>query len=148
MERFLVWILRSVRAAGWAPLVVFGLHAVVSVTGAYGVVPMIDIPMHLAGGAAIAFFWRCAAELAVEVGMLGQPNRVALSALVLGGTCAAAVFWEFAEWGHDQFFVALDARGYHDTLLDLALSVVGGASYVLIWWRGDLRGSETVKAPS
>ena len=64
--------------------------------------------------------------------MLGEPNRIALGALVLGCTCAAAIFWEFAEWGHDQFFVAADARGYHDTLLDLALGVVGGGSFVLV----------------
>jgi len=132
MRRLRAWIARSVRAAGWAPLAVFALHAILAATGAYGVYPPLDIPMHLAGGIAIAYFFSKALALAIEAGLLGAPNRLAVAVMVFTCTCAAAVAWEFAEWTYDQFFVAMDARGYHDTLLDMALGVVGGALFVAV----------------
>jgi len=130
VQRYASWMARSVRAAGWAPLLVFGAHAVLAATGAYGVVPSIDIPMHLAGGVVIAYFFARSLALAVDDGLLGAPNRLAVALLVLACTCAAAVFWEFAEWTYDRFFLAPDARDYGDTLLDMALGIAGGSLFV------------------
>ena len=121
---------RSIRTAGWAPLAVFGLHAVLSVTGAYLTHPAIDLPMHLAGGVVIAYFFARCLTVAMEEGLLGTPDAFAVALLTFTCTCAAAVLWEFVEWTHDQFFMARDARGYEDTLLDLALGIVGGAVFV------------------
>ena len=50
--------------------------------------------------------------------------------MTFGCTCAAVVHWELAEWAYDQFFMAGDSRRYHDTLLDMALGVLGGALYL------------------
>ncbi len=130
MKRRGVWIARSVRVAAWAPLTVFVLHAVLVATGAYGVYPPLDVPMHLAGGIAIAYFFSKSLALAIEADLLGAPNRPAVAVMVLTCTCAAAIAWEFAEWTYDRFFIAGDARAYHDTLLDMALGVMGGALFV------------------
>jgi len=135
MRRFGALAVRSVRTAGWAPLAVFALHAVFFFRGTYGRVPSLDIPMHFGGGLAIAYFFACVATLAAEQGVLGRPNRLALALLVAFATCGAAIAWEFAEWGYDRFFAARDARGYLDTLLDLALGVLGGGVFAAAWWR-------------
>jgi hypothetical protein len=125
-------MIRSVRAAGWAPLAVFLLHAVLVATGAYRAYPSIDIPMHVAGGIVIAYFFSRSLALAIESDLLGAPNRLAIAVLVLTSTCAAVIAWEFAEWTYDQFSMLRDARGYHDTLLDMALGVLGGAAFVAV----------------
>ncbi len=54
------WILAGLRGAGWAPIAVFAAHVLASrVLGLYDAFPPLDVPMHSAGGAAIAFFfWR------------------------------------------------------------------------------------------
>jgi hypothetical protein len=127
-----------VRSAGWAPLAVLLLHAVLVATSAYAVYPPLDNPMHLAGGIAIAYFFSKSLALAIEAGLLGSPNRLAVAVMVFACTCAAAIAWEFAEWTHDQFFSARGARGYHDTLLDMALGVFGGAVFVAV---SAMRGS-------
>lgn len=120
------------RAAGWAPIAVFLLHMVLVATGAYAAYPSLDIPMHLGGGIVIAYFFAESLAVAVRAGLLGAPNRLAVAVMVLGCTCAAAVGWEFAEWAYDQFFSVRDARGYHDTLLDMALGVLGGGLVVAV----------------
>jgi hypothetical protein len=145
VKRLGAWIFRSVRAAGWAPITVFLLHAVLVATGAYGVYPPLDIPMHLGGGIAIAYFFARTLALAIEADLLGAPNRLAVAVMVVTCTCAAAIAWEFAEWTHDQFFSAGNARGYHDTLLDMALGVFGGALFVAV--SAILRSHETRGEP-
>jgi hypothetical protein len=135
MERYVDWVIRSVRVAGWAPLSVFGLHVVLAMGGAYDSFPSIDIPMHLLGGIVIAYFFAVSLTIALQLDLVGRPNRFALAILVIGSTCAAAIVWEFGEWGYDQFFPAPDARDYHDTLLDLALGMLGGGLYAAVWLR-------------
>lgn len=132
MSELRAWIFRSLRAAGWAPIAVFLLHAVLVATGAYAAHPSLDIPMHLGGGIVIAYFFAESLAVAVRADLLGAPNRLAVAVMVLGCTCAAAVGWEFAEWAYDQFFAVRDARGYHDTLADMALGILGGGLFVAV----------------
>ncbi len=147
MSELGAWILRSVRAAGWAPIGVFLLHVALVATGAYAAYPSLDIPMHLGGGIVIAYFFAESLAVAVRSGLLGAPNRLAVAVMVLGCTCGAAVGWEFAEWAHDQLFAPGDARGYHDTLLDMALGVLGGGLFVAVSARRRLGRRSEPAAP-
>ena len=50
-------------------------------------------------------------------------------------TATASTFWEFAEFVSDAVFGTRAQLGLEDTLLDTALGIAGGASYVLARWR-------------
>jgi len=127
------WILRSLRAAGWAPLAVLGVHLFISrAFGAYAAYPPLDLPMHFLGGISIAyFFWR-SQELAAEGELLGQLSRLGSVLVVLGGTSTAAMLWEFAEWISDRSLGTHSQVGLEDTLLDMALGIAGGSLYLVV----------------
>jgi len=133
MGRFLGWVSESVRAAGWAPLSVFAFHVALMYAGAYGAVPSVDVPMHLGGGVAIAYFF--ARSLALAPDLVGRPSRFALGVMVVGATCAAAIGWEVAEWAWARRVSGGVAHTYHDTLLDLVLGAVGGTFYAVAAYR-------------
>lgn len=127
----LTW--RLFLAAGWAPVAVFVLHVVSSrVVNVYGAFPAWDLPMHVAGGVAIAHFAvRCLR--AVPAPYLAPPVRgplVAATGWAL--TATAALFWEFAEWFADRYLGTHSQGGLNDTLLDMALGVAGGSLYLLL----------------
>ncbi len=126
------WIVQTVRAAGWAPLIVFLVHAVISRTGIYRTYPWLDIPMHLVGGVAIAYFFDRCLAFAVEAGLVGQPSRTLLVALVFTSTCTAAVFWELAEWSLDLYFESEEKLGLEDTFLDMVRGILGGSLYLVV----------------
>jgi hypothetical protein len=115
------------RVGGWAPLLVFGIHVVLSRGfNAYVRVPGTDIPMHFFGGVSIAYFVsRCFQELPRNV---VRSSRIAILELVLVGslTATAAVIWEFAEFACDQIFGTNIQRSLGNTMQDLALGVAGG----------------------
>jgi len=136
------WPAAALIEAGWAPLGVFGLHVVASrVLHLYVVYPPADIAMHGLGGIAIAyFFWR-AARRASEAGAIGTLNRAGLGVLVFGLTCAAAVFWEFAEYLSDRYMGTKAQLGLEDTLGDMLVGIVGGAAFLLQrFWAGPEQG--------
>ncbi len=127
------WALATVRAAGWAPVAVFAAHVLASrILGLYRVLPLVDLPLHLAGGAAIAFFfWRGLAlrEARFAVGEL-VPGAAGILSFALAGT--AAVGWEFAEWVSDRYFGTHAQLGLEDTLLDMFLGIAGGFVFVAV----------------
>ena len=112
------------------PAAVFGFHAVISLSGAYKRYPAIDIPMHVVGGAAIAFFFeRCFVRLArPEVSL--QIVNIARYLVVFALTVTAATFWEFGEFLFDRAFGTHTQAGLEDTLLDMLLGIIGGALYL------------------
>ena len=117
--------------AAWAPILVFGLHVFISrVLNAYVLFPPLDIPMHFFGGVAIAYFFASCAR-ALPAGVISpslRPWLVAVVVFALTGT--ATVFWEFAEFLSDQLFATHAQLGLADTLLDMALGIGGGATYL------------------
>jgi hypothetical protein len=120
------WIVAGLFEAGWAPAAVFALHVLASrVFFLYALYPSTDIAMHLLGGIAISFFfWRTGA-LASRAGVIGPFNRAGLVVMTFGLTCAAAVFWEFAEFLSDRYLGTSAQRGLADTLKDMLLGIVG-----------------------
>ncbi|MCC7012735.1 MAG: hypothetical protein IT454_09260 [Planctomycetes bacterium] len=119
------WV--AVRRAGWAPLAVFGVHLLTAfVIDVYASFPEFDIPMHLAGGAAIAWFSLAWVRAAARAQLLGAPNELALGMLALGLTAVVAIAWEIAEFAADSWFLTRWSNDVPDLLADLALGL-GGA---------------------
>jgi hypothetical protein len=120
---------QTLRDAGWAPAAVFVLHLVAArVFNAYRRFPDLDIPMHLLGGIAIAFFFHKTFLNASRLQLLPPYHRLNHIALAFGFTCAAAVFWEFAEFLSDRY-LGTNAQGddLRDTLFDMLLGISGGS---------------------
>jgi hypothetical protein len=125
------WSIRALLEAGWAPAAVFVIHLLLSqVVRLYLTFPTSDIVMHLAGGLAIAFFFWRATALASEAGVIGRINRTGLGVVVFGLTCAAAVFWEFAEFLSDRYLGTQAQLGLSDTLGDMLCGIVGGSAFI------------------
>ena len=111
---------------GWAPLLVFSLHVLASQgLDAYRMFPPTDIPMHMAGGFAMAFFLsRVFRTLPRD---LVRRSRLVVLELVLVGalTTSAAVVWEFAEFSIDQVLGTNIQVSLANTMQDLALGIAG-----------------------
>ncbi len=114
----------------------FALHLVFSrILRLYGPFPHLDVPVHVAGGVAMAYFLaRCFAAVPEDVVTRRARASVAAGAVLLG-TSTAAVFWEFYEWICDHTFHSRMQGGLADTLLDLALGISGAAVFVAFAWR-------------
>lgn len=82
--------------------------------------------MHFFGGVAIAFFFSRAYRVAEETDLLGQPSAILYPIAIFALTCAAAVFWEFAEFLSDRFLGTRMQDGLEDTLFDMFLGILGG----------------------
>ncbi len=124
-------VMGLLRQAGWAPTLVFLVHVYAScVLDAYVRYWALDIVMHVAGGVAIAYFFHAGLER-LPPDVIGPRHRSAVhAAAVFALTATASVFWEFAEYASDRLFGTRAQLELEDTLLDLALGVVGGVLYV------------------
>jgi hypothetical protein len=126
------WILRTARTAAWAPILVFCVHVVTSIAfGGYVEHPWIDIPMHFAGGVAIALFIRAAVLHASDLGLLAHLDATTLRVLVFSLVGTATVFWEFAEFIADTYFAAGAQKGVRNTMSDMFFGLLGGALFLV-----------------
>ena len=126
-------LLRLLKIAGWAPLLVFIAHVVCILTGAYEAWPPLDIPFHLVGGVVIAFFFHRSLSLLWRERHLDLGRPFTQQLLVFTLTVTAATFWEFAEYLADHFLGTTSQQGgLEDTLLDLLLGTLGGTLLLLL----------------
>ena len=125
-----IW-LESLRRGAWAPVLVVLLHALVSFVGGYERWPSLDVPAHIAGGIAITYFFSHFLFLLEQRGLFGsvQPSVRNLFLIALTGT--AAVVWEFVEFLSDASGMTASQKGLPDTLLDMALGLVGGIVFLV-----------------
>ncbi len=125
-------IAKAWRIGGWAPILVFAVHVfLIEVLDLYAIWPNADMPMHLAGGLAIAFFTsRCFQAFPHEA---VRGSRLAVLELLLMGclTATVAVFWEFAEFGIDRLFGTDMQVSLANTMQDLALGIAGAGLFIL-----------------
>ena len=125
------WFMTALFEAGWAPITVFALHLLASrVLRLYVAYPRTDIAMHLLGGIAIAFFFWRAGSLALHAGVIGTVNRTGMRVIIFGLTCAAAVFWECAEYLSDHYLGTNAQLGVADTLKDMVVGIAGGVIFL------------------
>jgi hypothetical protein len=116
-----------------SPIAVFLLHVVASRgLNAYAWYPPLDIPMHFAGGLAIAHFFARGLAALPDEAVAARWRRLLFGAATFALTATAAVFWEFAEFLSDRYFGTRAQGGLGDTLLDMALGIAGGLAYALV----------------
>ena len=118
---------------GWAPAVVFLIHVVATqVFDVYTLWPQTDIPMHFAGGCAIAFFIsRCFQALPREV--IRSSRIVVLEAVIVASlTTSATVLWEFAEFSLDRLAGTNVQVSLANTMQDMAMGMLGAALVITV----------------
>lgn len=112
------------------PSLVVLLHGLLSLGfDAYTRMPSLDIPMHFLGGVAIAFTFKGLLELAEASGDLRVPTGWVQFLLLVSFVTSAATSWEFVEYISDVFFSTGAQKGLEDTLLDMFLGILGGATF-------------------
>ena len=130
------WIdaaIEAARRAIWLPGLVFVTHVVATrVFHVYDVYPDLDIPMHLLGGFAIAFFIEASIATFMRRGLIPDPGRVTRSVLLFALVVTATVFWEFSEYLSDRYLGTRAQPGLEDTLLDMLLGTVGGLIFMAV----------------
>ena len=114
---------RLMRRAAWAPALVLIFHAFVIRSPYHAALDNLN---HFLGGAAAAFFVLEAIRLS-----LPRLPSIASHLFAFGLACAAAVFWEIAEFTFDQL-LGSDLQGpLEETMGDLISGVVGAAVTLL-----------------
>lgn len=128
---------RVLREAAWAPAIVLVAHTVGG--HFFGHEPVVDPVSHFSGGVAAAFFFRRAAEIAVD--LLGELKPAGLDVLAFALTATIAVFWEIGEFASDRITGGNVQRGLGNTMRDLICGISGGGCFLVVWhlvmkWRG------------
>jgi hypothetical protein len=119
------------RSALWAPLAVFVAHVVLSLAfNGYQRITGLDIPMHLLGGMAIAFFFSRLLDILGDYTIVERVDGLLRAIFLIALTATAAVLWEFAEYISDHSFGTRAQGGLEDTLLDMLLGILGGFTMV------------------
>jgi hypothetical protein len=99
--------------------------------GGYVKYPWIDMPMHFAGGVAIAFFIHHATLNAANVALVQHTDTLTHYVLVFALVSMATVTWEFAEFLTDTFFATGAQKGVRDTMSDMFMGMVGGLIFLI-----------------
>lgn len=86
--------------------------------------------LHLAGGAAIAFFFARAYRLPESRPIFGELTTAGTMLLTMTSVAAAAILWESIEWVTDVLGWTAAQRSLTDTRGDVALGLAGGALVV------------------
>ncbi len=117
--------------AGRPPILVFLIHCVFSLGfSAYDRLPRLDVVMHIAGGAAIAAFFKAGIEHLNRMGVIRVEDRLVAGALIFGLVAASAVLWEFAEFFADTFFQAGAQRSIANVMKDQFMGLMGAIAYI------------------
>ncbi len=109
------------------PLAVVLVHAIASLGfQLYEHYPPLDIPMHAAGGIAIAFMFCGLVRLIEDLGLLRFGHESIRLLFLASLLTSSAVGWEFVEFVSDRVLDTGAQVGLEDTLLDMFLGIVGG----------------------
>jgi hypothetical protein len=120
------WAGKALRQAGWAPASLFVLYVgAAQLLDVYTLYPWLDIPSHITGGAAIAYFsLACVRAAQASVGRIPLPVQFATA---LGLAAIAAIAWEVAESCMDAAFGTRLSLGADDTIHDLVFGLLGAS---------------------
>jgi len=111
---------RVLREAGWAPLAVVVLNAIVVPTPyAHDLYWL----LHLLGGAALAYFFLKASRVADD--LAGSTRPLTGYVLAFSLTCAVAILWEIAEFALDSVNGSGLQENLAETMLDMVFDVAG-----------------------
>lgn len=122
-QRFISWIIYTLREAAWAPLGVLGFYGIGLALDLFDSFPYLDIPTHFIGGVVITYFYRVATRHSQKlVGEIPYPIQVLLGFTSAGTT---TILWEFYENLADSFLGTQMVRGLEDTITDLFVGLLG-----------------------
>ena len=119
-------IRRLLKEALWAPVAVLAAAMLLTRRDARELYWL----LHVAGGAAVAFFFLRAIEVAAPLIGALRPLARYIAAFLLA--CSAALAWELGEFAVDQFFGTRLQEGLLDTMTDLAFGVSGAALFLAL----------------
>lgn len=132
-NKWLEWIVNTLREAAWAPLGVFLIYLLGRSLQLFNAFPALDVPIHFAGGVVITYFFRVAIRHSQRlVGEIPFPVQI-LFAFTCAGT--TTIFWEFYEYVFDLFFNTQMIRGVTDTIVDLFVGLLGALAVSLLYKR-------------
>lgn len=126
-------VVKLFAVGGWAPLLVFAVHLVTTqVVNVYRTWPEFDIPMHVAGGLALAYF--VSGSYRAMPRSSPRNGRIVLLevGLIMTVTTTAAVIWEFMEFALDQTLGTMLQVSLVNTMQDLALGMAGAAMFAIL----------------
>lgn len=127
----LLW--SQIRSGGWAPILVLSTHFFLAyAVNAYELWPPVDIPMHFAGGMAIAFMVSQSFRTLPRESITRSRIVILELLLVVTLTATAAVCWELAEFTLDQIAGTNVQVGLTNTMKDLAVGMGGGIAIVIL----------------
>jgi hypothetical protein len=115
--------IRLICRAGWAPVAVLILHAIV-VRTSYR--QQLDFAMHFSGGAAMAYFLFEAQHYFQK--QLGDPTPFGRYLFAFGLACTVGVFWEFFEFFSDTYLHSHIQQSLQETMSDLIADAVGAVA--------------------
>lgn len=95
-------------------------------------IPHLDSAMHLLGGIALAILISGLLGNAVANGWCPVMGRLLTFILVTSLVATGAVFWEVYEWLSDRYLGTYFQPDLDDTMKDLVLGLLGGASYAVL----------------
>lgn len=108
-------------------VLVLALHGILSLGfDAYSRFPPLDIPVHLAGGLAIAVALDGCLSLAEERSLIHVARPVLRLLLLVSLITTAATAWELVEFTSDWLVDTGAQKGLEDTLSDIVVGVLGG----------------------
>ena len=130
-NKFINWIIATLKESAWAPLSVVAFYFVGLWLHLFDMYPPLDIPTHFMGGVAITFFYRSAIWNSQKiVGDIPLPIQILFAFTATGTT---TVLWEFYENFMDRFFGFHMVRGLEDTIVDLILGLSGALILSLLY---------------
>ncbi|MBD3281534.1 hypothetical protein GF391_02195 [Candidatus Uhrbacteria bacterium] len=118
------------------PIIIFLLHLFAINFNFYLLIPNLDVPMHFAGGMAIAV---TAIQL---INAFERRKSIIFKSHILRGfilislVSFAAMLWELAEFSADVFLGWHLQYNLFDTMTDMILGMVGGAIVIISWIYG------------
>jgi hypothetical protein len=121
--------------AFWLPAVIFFFNSLVdSLTQMYVRYPWLDIPMHIIGGGAIGYTGIVILSYLKEKKFIHISTRILDVSMITMWVSFVAVSWEFYEWFLDNFLGRDVQPSVGDTMFDLLLGLVSGASIAIIFF--------------
>jgi hypothetical protein len=122
-QQFIAWTVTTLRESAWAPVSVVAVYLLGLAFHLYDLFPVLDVPTHFLGGAAITYLYRSAIKN--SQGFAGSiPFGVqVLFALTCTGT--TTVLWEFYENIVDYFLATHMVLGLTDSLKDMFMGLLG-----------------------
>ncbi len=112
-------------------LIILLLHILATILGWYEAIYWLDSPMHFLGGASIGIAAYYLLNYAGVESKQFHPKLMEIF-LIISITALCAVAWEVMEFNFDFFFKTDMQPGMIDTMKDLCLGLLGGATAALI----------------